>query len=241
MFANLTENWFLKLISLVFALMLWFFVMGERRQEIGFTVPLNLVNIPEGLMVANEVPNLIDVRVSGPRTVLMNLSPQDISISVDLKNLKPGVTSFKRLDERLNIPSVLKVTRLSPSFVDVRLERIGQKKVPVKVLLQGEPPEGHRLGKVRVSPGQVTVQGAESELKDVSEVATEPVDLTQSRESFSLMVPLAYRGKYTYLRQTEAVEVRVDIIGPKPPATGLVEQIPAEAAPQNDEEGKKEQ
>ncbi|RME37657.1 MAG: YbbR-like domain-containing protein, partial [Deltaproteobacteria bacterium] len=128
MFANLTENWFLKLISLVFALMLWFFVMGERRQEIGFTVPLNLVNIPEGLMVANEVPNLVDVRVSGPRTVLMNLSPQDISISVDLKDLKPGVTSFKRLDERLNIPSALKVTRLSPSYIDVKLERVRQKK-----------------------------------------------------------------------------------------------------------------
>lgn len=240
MFANLTENWFLKLISLVFAMMLWFFVMGERRQEIGFTVPLNLVNIPEGLMVANEVPNLVDVRVSGPRTVLMNLSPQDISISVDLKDLKPGVTSFKRLDERLNIPSALKVTRLSPSYIDVKLERIRQKKVPVKVLLQGEPPEGYRLGKVTASPGQVVVQGAESELKDVGEVATEPVDLTQSRESFSLMVPLAYRGRYTYLRETEAVEVRVDIIGPKPPATGLVEQIPAAPQPQNQDRDDKQ-
>ncbi len=230
MFEKLTENWVLKLVSLVFALMLWFFVMGERRQEIGFPVPLNLVNIPEGLMVANEVPNLIDVRISGPRTLLMNLSPQDISISVDLRDLKPGVTSFKRLDERLNIPSALKVTRLSPSYVDVKLERIRRKKVPVKVLLQGEPPEGYRLGEVRVKPGQVTVEGAESELKDVNEVETEPVDLSQSRESFTLMVPVVYRGKYTYLKEETAVEVRVDIKGPKPPAGGLVEQIPADAA-----------
>lgn len=211
MLERLAENWVLKAISLVFAVVLWFFVMGERRLEVGYAVPLELQNIPEGMMVTNEVPRLVDVRISGPRTLLMNLSPTDINISVDLKDLQPGLTSFKRLEERLNIPSGLKVTRLSPSFVDVKLERIKEKVLPVKVLLSGTPAEGFRVAEVRAAPDHVTVEGAESELKDVHEAITEPVDTEGVRESFTLMMPINYRGKYTTLKGPGAVEVQVGV------------------------------
>ncbi len=218
MLSTLSENWILKLLSLVFALVLWFFVMGERKLEVGYTVPLELKNVPPGMMVANEVPSLVDVRLSGPRTMLMNLSPKDISISVDLADLDPGLTSFKRLEERLNIPSGVKVTRLSPSFVDVKLERIKEKVVPVRVVFNGAPAEGFGLGSIRVTPERVTVEGAESEVKDVTEVLTDPVDVDGAKESFSLIVPLSYRGKYTLLKDGETAEVGVSVEPLPPPA-----------------------
>jgi len=211
MLGSLSDNWVPKLLSLAFALVLWFFVMGERKLEVGYTVPLELKNVPVGMMVANEVPSLIDVRLSGPRTLLMNLGPKDISISVDLADLKPGLTSFKRLEERLNIPSGVKVTRLSPSFIDVKLERIREKTVPLKVVFSGIPAEGFQVGSIRLKPDQVTVEGAESEIKDITEVTTDPVDVEGTKESFSLMVPISYRGKYTWLQDSEAVEVRVNV------------------------------
>jgi len=219
MLTLLTENWILKLLSLAFALVLWFFVMGERKLEVGYTVPLELKNTPPGMMVANEVPSLVDVRLSGPRTMLMNLSPKDISISVDLADLKPGLTSFKRLEERLNIPSGVKVTRLSPSFVDVKLERIKEKMVPVQVVFSGVPAEGFQVSAVRVNPERVGVEGAESEIKDVSEVVTDPVDVEGVKESFTLMVPISYRGKYTALKSNKTAEVRVTVEPVPPPPT----------------------
>lgn len=215
MFAKLMENWLLKLLSLSFALVLWFFVMGEQKLELGYAVPLELKNTPQGLMVSSEVPSLVDVRISGPRTLLMNLSPSDISISVDLKDLQPGLTSFKRLEERLNIPSALKVTRLSPSFVDVKLERIRSKSVPVMPVLSGQPAENFVVKSVRATPDRVDVEGAESELKDVTEVSTEPVDVEGVKESFTLMVPINYRGKYTGLKDKKSAEVLV-VIGRQP-------------------------
>jgi len=219
MLTLLTENWILKLLSLAFALVLWFFVMGERKLEVGYTVPLELKNTPPGMMVANEVPSLVDVRLSGPRTMLMNLSPKDISISVDLADLKPGLTSFKRLEERLNIPSGVKVTRLSPSFVDVKLERIKEKVVPVQVVFSGVPAEGFQVSAVRTSPERVAVEGAESEIKDVTEVVTEPVDVDGVKESFTLMVPISYRGKYTALKDIKTAEVQVTVEPLPPPPT----------------------
>ena len=212
MLAKMTENWLLKLLSLTFAVVLWFFVMGEQKLELGYAVPLELKNVPPGLMVANDVPSLVDVRISGPRTLLMNLRPSDISISVDLKDLQPGLTSFKRLDERLNIPSALKVTRLSPSFVDVKLERIKVKSVTVTPVTTGTPAEGFRLQEITTTPDKVDIEGAESELKDIVDVPTEPVDLDGVKENFTLMVPLNYRGKYTSLKEQKAVEVLVTVV-----------------------------
>jgi len=225
MFDGLLKNWGLKLLSLVLALLMWFFVVGEQQSEVGYTVPLELKSLPSGLMVANEVPSLVDVRIVGPRTLLMNLSPKNIGITVNLQDLKPGLTSFKRLDERLNIPSGLKVTRLSPSYIDVKLERVSAKQVPVRVVLAGEPAENHQLGQVRVKLARVEVSGAESEIKAVSEVPTEPIDISGIKESFTQMVSLNYQGTYTRLGKEQAVEVKVEIVPPEPPPEALEPEI----------------
>jgi len=211
MFKIFTENWTLKLISVVFAVLLWMFIMGERRLEVGFRVPLELQNIPQDLMLANEVPSLVDVRISGPRTLLMKVSPNDISIVVDLSDLKPGLTTFKRLEERLNLPSGLRVTRLSPSFIDLKLERIKEKMVPVKVALSGDPLAGYQVGSVRAVPDRVIVAGAETELKGVSEVTTEAIDLSGVNEGFSVIVPLVHNGTYTYFKDDKTTEVQVEV------------------------------
>ncbi|MEE4253274.1 MAG: CdaR family protein [Desulfuromusa sp.] len=211
MFKLLTENWTLKIISLVFALLLWMFIMGERRLEVGYRVPLELQNIPKSLMIANEVPSMVDVRVSGPRTLQMKVSPNDISIIVDLTDLKPGLTTFKRLEERLNLPSGLRVTRLSPSFIDLKLERIKQKLVPVKIGLTGAPLTGFEVVSVKAVPDEVIIEGAETELKSVSEVSTEDVDLNGVNEGFSLIVPLVHQGTYTHFKDEKTTEVQVDI------------------------------
>ncbi len=215
MLKNLTENWALKLLALVFACILWFFVTGEQKLERSYAVPLELKNMPAGMMVANEIPSLIDVRISGPRTLLMNLQLQDIGIAVNLKDLEPGLITLKRLEERLDLPGPLKVTRLSPSYVDVKLERVVSKKVTVKSRLTGKPAAGYRVATVNIEPQQVMIEGAESELAGVDSVITEKLDLADARKSLKGEVPLVYPGRYSNLKNQLAVEVEV-VIEPLP-------------------------
>ncbi len=209
MIEKILENWLLKLVSLAFALVLWFFVMGESRMEVNHIVPLEYENLPEELMIASEVPTSVAIRISGPRALQVNLSPGDISLAVDLEGLSAGVTSFKRLEESLNIPSGLKITRISPSYVDVKLERVREREVPVRVVLTGKPAVGFIVTSSKSVPGKVSVSGAESELKGVSEVVTEGIDLTNVQESFSQAVAISYIGNYTDLKNTKTVEVQV--------------------------------
>ncbi|WP_321530959.1 CdaR family protein [uncultured Desulfuromonas sp.] len=208
----ITRNWHLKLLSLIFATLLWLFVTGEQRAEVGYSVPLELKNVPADLIVANEVPSLVNLRISGPRTLLSNLESSSLSLSVDLRGLEPGLTTFKRLDENLNIPSALKVVRLSPSYVEVKLERIREKSVPVTVVLTGEPMPGQKVLATVATPDRASIRGAESEVKRIDHVETEPLDIAGIREDFIMTVPVNFRGTYTELSDKKTVEVEVHFV-----------------------------
>lgn len=207
----LGENLALKVISLAFALVLWIFVMGERRHEVSHIIPVTYKGVPEGLIIANQVPASVEVVVSGPRALLSHLSSSEMAIAVDLAGAQAGVTSFKRLEESLRLPSGLAVLRISPAYVDVKLERVRDKQVPVRLVLSGEPAAGYRVRSARVIPSRVKLSGAESELKAVSEVLTEGVDLAGVRESFVQTVALSHSRPFTALKEQRSVEVQVDI------------------------------
>ncbi len=232
MISKVFENWVLKFVSLAFAVVLWFFVMGESRMEVTYVAPLEYENLSNDLMIANEVPTSASIRISGPRALQVNISPNDISLGIDLKGLSAGVTSFKRLEESLNIPSGLKITRISPSYVDVKLERIRDRDVPVRVVLTGEPAPGFIVKSFKTITEKVAVSGAESELKGVSEVVTEGIDLTHVQESFSQAVAISYIGNYTDLKETKTVEVQV-VLQPDP---DYAPPLPAEETPETETE-----
>lgn len=211
MMERLLHNWPAKVLSVFFALILWFFVTGEQSAEVGFAVPLELKNIPKGMMVVNDVPSFVDVRISGPRTILSSLRPSDILVSVDLNGAKAGVTTFRRLEQGVKIPTALKITRFSPSTLDISLETIKEKQVPVKVIFTGEPDKDFRVDTVETLPAQVVISGRSADLKKIREVPTMPVDIQNTRRDMSISVPLDFHGRYVSLKEIRNVEVRITV------------------------------
>lgn len=211
MLSFINENWKIKVLALGCALVLWFYVMGERRLEVGYAVPIELKNVPVGMVVTNDLPRSVDIRLSGPRALLTDLNQKDIRISIDLVGLKPGLTTFGRLDDHLRLPGGIRATRVSPSFVDVKLDRVIEKTLPLRAHLVGQLPSGYQLVAVDLSPEQVVVQGAEGEIANISEVLTEKIDLDAVKGSLELNVPLDYRGKYSQVKEIKTVNVRLQI------------------------------
>lgn len=222
MLAFINENWKMKAVALGCATLLWFYVMGERRLELAYAVPIELKNVPQGMVVTNDLPKNIDIRLSGPRALLSDLTQKDVRISIDLLGLKPGVTTFSRLDDHLRLPGGIQVTRISPSFVDVKLEQLVDKTVPLRPRLVGQLPVGFRLVALEISPEQVIVQGAEGEISGVSEVLTERIELAEIKGSSELTVALEYRGKYSQIKDIKNAKIRLQIkqdVREKVPAT----------------------
>src|SRR5262249_4163944 len=86
---RLREHWALKLLSLVFAVVLWAFVVSTDRGEAVFTVPIDLTDMPPGLEVTSLGVETVVVRVGGRKSLLERMREEDFRAEVSLHDAKP--------------------------------------------------------------------------------------------------------------------------------------------------------
>jgi len=92
----ITRNWFLKLASVAFAIGLWSFVnLGARESEKALFVPLEVKHLPPRMTITTPIPEVVNVRVRGPRTLLGTIDDRRQRMVLDLASIGAGKTSFK--------------------------------------------------------------------------------------------------------------------------------------------------
>ena len=205
------KDWVLKLISLGFAITLWFFVVGEEKAEVSISMPLEIVNLPPNLVISNDIPPAIDVRVYGPRSMIKAVSSQGLSRVIDLKNAAPGRVTVQMTPDTLPLPKGLKVMRIQPSRVDIVLERYVRKTVPVRAVLEGKPNRDFRVKNVLVDPPTITVAGPESEVSTLREIRTLPIDVTEASATIIRDTNLDLQGLHSTIEGDGVVRVTVMI------------------------------
>jgi YbbR domain-containing protein len=205
------RNLFFKILALVLAVILWFLVVGEERAEVGLTIPLELVNMPRDLIVVNNLPQGIDIRVNGPRSLIRSLTTRDLSKSLDLSNTKAGTVTYSISPEGIRLPRGVAVTRIHPTQVVVVLQKQIKKMIPVRARVIGRPASGYEVDLVRIRPEEVEVAGPEEVIKDLENITTKPVDIGGRRESLVQEVNLDFRFPQIRLSRNQTIEVEVKI------------------------------
>ncbi len=99
-----TENWGLKVVSLLIASLLWLLVVSENQSEEHFKASLSLVNIPEELVITGGVPQYINVRIVGPRTIVSNVRQRKLGVTLDLGGMQSGTSTYEILPKRFGLP-----------------------------------------------------------------------------------------------------------------------------------------
>ncbi|MCU0640439.1 MAG: hypothetical protein MUF59_11325, partial [Candidatus Krumholzibacteria bacterium] len=62
-----------KIISVVFAVLLWLHVTAQQGEDQSFRIPLVLEGMPDSLTIVHEVPQFVEVTVRGPRSSLLKM------------------------------------------------------------------------------------------------------------------------------------------------------------------------
>ena len=208
-----TRNLALKLLSLLIAFGLWTFVnFGERDTESSLKVPLELRNIPAQLMITSPRTEFIDVRITGPRTLLGRIDHSRLAIPLDLNGVRPGPAVFRVGVESLNLPRGVKVLRINPAQVTLELERVGRKSVPVRLRLVGKLPPDLQLIDTKVSPETVQITGPASDVDDIHSANTEPIDISKAEAgTIERELPIEAAGEYLSLSANRvAAQVRIE-------------------------------
>jgi YbbR domain-containing protein len=172
-----TTNPGLKLASLVLATLLWFFVVSQSRSVMVMDVPISFKNIPSNLEVVDG-PKTVTISIEGQERLLKKLRQGDISVVIDLNNIKKGNIFLPLTAENILLPNMLTVTDISPQTLKLKVEEKVTKRVPVRAIIVGSPAQDFVVKEIKVRPEMIEIRGTESVVAKVYAVKTEPIDIT---------------------------------------------------------------
>ena len=183
------DDYWIMLGSLCLAVLLWLYVTGvQAAPERNVTVKLNAVGLSPSL-VATGVPDQVNVRIQD-RFDLDLYSGQAFSAVVDLSGARTGTDV---LPVQVTSPFGVKVVQVVPSQITVTVDRLAERRLPVRVREQGAVAPGYRAGTPAAQPLLVDVRGPAAALEDLSSVPV-TVDLAGATRSMDESLPVEVSG-----------------------------------------------
>ena len=205
------DNFFIKLFSLLFAVVLWLYVVTKGSVEANFVVPLELKDLPQNMVVVGDVPNYVDVRLRGPEEMLRGVTSRGLRASINLKDAPDGETTYHLSGTNINTPPNVAVTNTNPDIVKLRLEPLIKKNVQVRPVLLGKPAAGYRVYKVSVTPETVMAEGPKSSLSRLSGFVTVAVNVEDIKQGFEKTLPIEPPAVSHIMLDEDNVEVTLSV------------------------------
>ncbi len=190
------------IISLVLAVALWFYVVGQLNPETRRTfrhINVKTINeqvlTDEGLAVVDVSVDTVSVQVTGKRTAVNSLTESSFKAKIDLSDAAEGTNQLKI---SITAPDSVEVIDQSSYKATVTVEKRVSETRDVSVQYTGNEASGTEPTTTDISPSQVTVSGSQSQVDQVAsvvaKVSAENISDGESSQTASL-TPVNSRGK----------------------------------------------
>ena len=225
------KNLALKFVALFLALVVWVVVSAPRRERVyerRFAAPLSIVGMPREFVITTPVPETVSVRLRGRASDLHSASSQTLDVPVDVAFIRQGgdVTVTLR-PQAVHTPPDIEVVAIDPNKLQFHVEPLRRRAVLIRPLLDGHPPMGYLIGDPTLNPDRALVSGPASQIRVMSEVSTERINMTNRTATFVQNVAVVSDSPLVRVVAPLTTEVTVPVlteVGPVPvPATDTAE------------------
>ncbi|RJX23277.1 MAG: hypothetical protein C4554_11475 [Dethiobacter sp.] len=153
---------FIKVLAFFLALILWFFVAGDRQDVLGLEVrrtfsgiPLTYRNLGQDLVIVG-LEESVTLSLQGVPQAFDGLTPADLEAYVDLNGRREG-----RYELRINAaaPRGVSIVSIEPAKANVLLEDLVTRQMSVEGELLGEPAGGLIVQEINFTPTEVFIRG----------------------------------------------------------------------------------
>ena len=182
------HNWPLKLAAVLLATLLYAgLIVSASASSYDGSIPITVTGQPAGSFVLADppLPDVTNIRYLVIGANRQPITSKSFSATIDLSGVKPAPNSLPvsvPVTVRATDPGTVQILEFSPSRVQVRLDPITSKEVPVSVD-RGVIPEGLDPRPPVLSQDTVTVEGPDSSIRQVvgalARVRIQPVDFNQ--------------------------------------------------------------
>ncbi|MDA8066763.1 MAG: CdaR family protein [Thermaerobacter sp.] len=166
----LEKNYFVALLSLLLAVLVWAQVAGVGAAQPHRTlsgVRVAAQGLDPGMYLLGLSPSQVAVTVRGTPQQLAVLNPGAVRASVDLHGAKPGLNSVA---VQVSLPAGVSLVGLNPAAVTARVDVLQSHTVPVRTKLEGDLAPGYQDLQVAPQPASVQVSGPAGRVERVAAV-----------------------------------------------------------------------
>ncbi len=185
------ENTGLKVLALLITGVLWLSVASRpvSQAALNGAIEFNLPDAP-ALTVSKYDTLTARVYLEGPRETLDGLRAGQLTVTADMSSVEPGVRVISLKVDPNRLPANVRVKEIEPPTITVKVERVVEREVPVTPRWEGDPPPGYEVIDWQITPRTVKIGGAESQMREITQVSTESVRLTDKTGTFSQQVAI---------------------------------------------------
>jgi YbbR domain-containing protein len=182
-----------KVISIILAILIWYYVAGVQGPTVvrTFKVPVVAINMEPGVVIKSKT-DYVNLTAGGPSRLILGLKEQDFTALIDLSGKTFG-EYYVDVDAKSPLTGVT-IEKVAPEKARVSLEKLTTIVMPIGVKFSGEAEEGFLPGTPIVTPDKASITGPESVLASIKEVFIQ-IDLTGIKEETNLTLPVKIFGK----------------------------------------------
>ncbi len=210
------RNFWFKLAAIFMAMLLWFHVATDHVYETTRAFPLQIINIPAHLVLADKLPDQVEVKIRGRgKEHLKLLLAERKSLDIDAKLFKTGETNYVIKPQQIPIPEGLELEVTSiilPQDLKIRLDNLVEKKVRVQPRITIRPAVGFvQAGELSFSPKEVTISGPKEWVVDLKEVFTDQKVIDNAEKKVTDQADLLPPPGYNLHLSTPKITFSADI------------------------------
>ncbi len=205
------RNFWLKVISLCIAVIIWAYVIGGRKYDAAYTAGLVIYSLPKGYAISNVLPKNIHIKLRGSRIALAKLNKR-IVFKINGSSLLGRKNTVVLSGSYLNIPSTIRVITIHPKIIPVIISRVIIRYIKVLPVTIGTLKNGYYLKNVDVFPQYIKIKGPKDVVNHLSVITTRNIDLSNYKKGELLMVPLRKPTKLVKILYNKRVNVSLAIV-----------------------------
>lgn len=207
-----------KLLSVGIAILLWLIVLNISDPvdtQTFYNVAVEMINtdiLTDSGRVYEVLDNTgsISVRVSAKRSILNNLTKDNILAVADFADMTLSNTVAIKLSSTKNNNDIESIT--SPTeYLKLNVEEMSRKQLVIDVVTVGTPAENYSVGKVETDQNIVRISGPSSVVNQV-EVAQAVVDVTGMHEDISTSAELRFYNSEGMLIQASNLTSNISYV-----------------------------
>jgi uncharacterized protein (TIGR00159 family) len=179
------------LFSVIFITGVWFSVSRGGDTLLTFESPVVYLNRDPSMEIVQTSVNTVSLELEGSGALIKSIKPDQVQVKLDLTQSKVGPNSFSITRESISLPPGIILKGVTPTVVEVDLDILIKKEMPVQIDWVGRLPDHFILTETEVEPETVTVIGGKRILENISTLYTEKISLNNLKVKGTITANLA--------------------------------------------------